>query len=288
MDNDKKERDKPTLGSLFAGIGGIDVGFETAGWKTRWQVELNPTKRAVLGDRFPNAERFEDVRQVGAKNLAPVDCIAGGFPCQDISNAGSSRKGGRRGLRGDRSGLFWEVMRVVDEVQPTWLVLENVPALLHTNDSEDIEAVIGAIAERGYLGFFRVLNAQYFGVPQKRERIFLVAGYHRFPTMDFLADAVPVEALPCAFGPKRQPCPADDWAGHTLQALNSPSRISIGSELLVAEENRWGEMAERARKSQVHGIRVGLDEINVAEKHAAGDAVVPAVAEWIAWKLLDS
>jgi DNA (cytosine-5)-methyltransferase 1 len=94
------------------------------------------------------------------------------------------------------------------------------------------------LADCGYLGFWRVLNAQYFGVPQKRRRIFLVAGFRQFPPMEFLADAGPVEAVPCSFGAKpRLWSPGDDWSGHTLQACNSSSRISIGSELLVAEKD---------------------------------------------------
>ncbi|WP_123433878.1 DNA cytosine methyltransferase [Pseudomonas brassicacearum] len=81
---------QPTLGSLFAGIGGFDVGFENACYRSAWQVELNPVNRAVLADRFRHARQFEDVRQCGAHNLSPVDVITAGFPCQDISVAGWS------------------------------------------------------------------------------------------------------------------------------------------------------------------------------------------------------
>lgn len=118
---------QPTIGSLFAGIGGFDIGFENAGYRTAWQVELNPVNRAVLADRFPHAQQLEDVRHCGAHNLSPVDVITGGFPCQDISVAGASRHNQhKRGLRGERSGLFWEVIRILKEVQPRWVVLENV------------------------------------------------------------------------------------------------------------------------------------------------------------------
>jgi DNA (cytosine-5)-methyltransferase 1 len=77
----------PTVGSLFAGIGGFDLGFERAGFETVWQVEIDPWCRKVLAKNFPHAERFEDVRTVGKHNLSRVDVIVGGFPCQDISNA---------------------------------------------------------------------------------------------------------------------------------------------------------------------------------------------------------
>ncbi|HEY0288800.1 MAG TPA: DNA cytosine methyltransferase [Pseudomonas sp.] len=87
----------------------------------------------------------------------------------------------KRGLRGERSGLFWEVIRILKEVQPRWVVLENVVNLLAVNDCEDFETVIRALADGGYVGCWRVLNAQYFGVPQQRRRVFLVAGLGRMP-----------------------------------------------------------------------------------------------------------
>jgi DNA (cytosine-5)-methyltransferase 1 len=287
MKNDEKLKAKPTVGSLFAGVGGIDLGFEQAGWRTAWMVERDGLKKAVLGDRFPDARLFEDVRDVGEKNLSQVDCLVGGFPCQDISNAGAGRKAGRLGLGGERSGLFWEVVRIIREIQPTWLVLENVPALLHSNDCKDFEVVIKALADCGYVGLFRVLNAQYFGIPQKRNRIFLVAGLNRFPPLELLSDAAPVEALSCSFRAIYQPwCKADDWAGHTLSAMDTPTRIGLGSEVLVAESDRWGAMVERERISRVDGVSAGLGKIDLSEKRFAGDAVCPPVARWIAEKLI--
>ena len=211
-----------TIGSLFAGIGGFGVGFENAGYRTVWQVELNPANRAVLADRFPHARQFEDVRQCGAHNLCAVDVITAGFPCQDISIAGC-RESNRatRGLQGERSGLFWEVIRILKETQPRWVVLENVVNLLAVNDSRDFETVIRALADCGYVGFWRMLNAQYFGVPQQRRRVFLVAGYRRMPPIQFLADAAPVDAISPASQSQRWPRPADAWAANTLLANNS-------------------------------------------------------------------
>jgi DNA (cytosine-5)-methyltransferase 1 len=275
-------RGSKSIGSLFAGIGGFDLGFERAGWKTAWQVEINPTNRLVLADRFPGASRFEDVRECGRKNLQAVDCVTAGFPCQDISNAGGRRQGGPRGLSGARSGLFFEVLRILREVQPPWVVLENVPALLHSNGGRDFGAVLNGLAECGYVGYWRVLNAQYFGVPQARRRVFLVAGLGRFPSLEFLGDAAPVEAIPITAFEDRIDQAEGRWAGHTLTARNSACRICLGCEVLVAEEGRWREMAKRERRSQVHGVPRGLDAVNLAQVFAAGNAVVPAVAEWIA------
>ena len=270
------------MGSLFAGIGGFDRGFEKAGWRTAWQVEINPVNRLVLADRFPGARRFVDVREVGAEALAGVDCITAGFPCQDISPAGSRRKTGIEGLAGSRSGLFYEVLRILREIQPAWVVLENVPGLLHSNDCRDLQAVVAGLADCGYVGYWRVLDAQYFGVPQGRRRVFLVAGLGRYPSLDFLADAGAVEALPrTAFTPPLHGA-EDRWASFTYTARNSACRICIGSEVLVAETDAWHQMVERARVSRVHGLPKGLDAVNLAQCYAAGNAVVPRVAQWIA------
>lgn len=278
---------QPTLGRLFAGIGGFDVGFENAGYRSAWQVELNPINRAVLADRFPHAQQFEDVRHCGAHNLCSVDVLTAGFPCQDISIAGA-RESNRdtRGLRGERSGLFWEVIRILKEIQPRWVVLENVVNLLAVNDSLDFETVIRALADCGYVGFWRVLNAQYFGVPQQRRRIFLVAGYRQMPPFEFLADAAPVDAIPPASQSQHWPRPADAWAANTLLADRAASQIAMGCTTLVAHANGWDQMAERQRAAEDDGFCLGLDAANLAEAFGAGNAVVTQVAEWVAKVLL--
>lgn len=278
--------EQPTIGSLFAGIGGFDLGFERAGFKTAWQVEIDPLNRAVLADRFPSARRFADIRDFRPTRADAVDVVAGGFPCQDISNSGLSRKAGRLGLNGERSGLFYEAMRVVSEIRPQWVVLENVAALIFSNEGRDMARVLATFRELGYVGLWRTLDAQHFGSPCRRRRVFVVAG-HRPPPMELLSDAGPMEAIPSAMPALRKPRPADTWAGYTLQALNTEARITLGGELLVAESDGWDQMAERARKSERNGLRVGLGAADLAERKSAGNAVDPRVAEWIARKLIN-
>lgn len=156
-----------TVGSLFSGIGGIDLGFQRAGFEIAWQVEIDRQASSVLARHWPNVQRFEDVRKVGKKNLSKVDVIAGGFPCQDLSVAGM-----RGGLAGARSGLFWEMARITNELKPSFLVWENVPGLLSSDSGRDFARIVRGLADIGYYGAWRVLDAQFFGVPQRRRRVF--------------------------------------------------------------------------------------------------------------------
>ncbi len=275
-----------THGSLFAGIGGFDLGFERAGWQSLWQVELDYENRAVLADRFPRARQFSDVRSIQGERLDPVRCLTFGFPCQDISVMGSA-SGGGSGLSGARSGLFREALRIIDELRtkPDWLVVENVPRLLTVNNGKDFEFVVGSLAQRGYVGYARVLDAQYFGVAARRRRLILVAGLGRYPSMEFLADASPMEGLSSSFG-EEQISQRDQWIGYCLTAPDKGrhcnSRYNIGSENFVAEPDGWGAMLERAREAEANGLRWGLAEADLAEAWAAGNAVCPAVAQWVA------
>jgi DNA (cytosine-5)-methyltransferase 1 len=156
------------FGSLFTGIGGLDLGFERAGMECAWQVEVDAGCRRVLSRHWPHVERFNDVRQVGAAHLSAVDVLCGGFPCQDLSVAGR-----RAGLDGARSRLFYEFARIIDELRPTWTVIENVPGLLSSRGGRDMGTVLGTLAELGYGYAYRVLDAQYFGVAQRRRRVFI-------------------------------------------------------------------------------------------------------------------
>jgi DNA (cytosine-5)-methyltransferase 1 len=153
-------------GSLFAGIGGIDLGLDRAGMECAWQVERDPYCLRVLQKHWPRVPKLEDVRDVGKHNLAPVDLIAGGFPCQDISFAGKGA-----GLAGDRSGLWYEFARIIGELGPQYVLVENVSALL----TRGIGEVLGTLASLGYDAEWHCVPASYVGAPHRRDRIFIVA-----------------------------------------------------------------------------------------------------------------
>lgn len=152
--------------SLFSGIGGFDLAFERAHIDVVGQAEIEPSCQAVLAKYWPKVERYTDVKDVPK---VKADLICGGFPCQDISVAGK-----RAGLSGDRSGLWYEFARILDESRPEWCLIENVPGLLSSNDGRDMGAVLGTLSDLGYGFAYRVLDAQHFGVPQRRRRVFIV------------------------------------------------------------------------------------------------------------------
>jgi site-specific DNA-cytosine methylase len=160
-------------GELFAGIGGFSVGFEAAGIETAWQVEINPAAQKVLKVHYPNILLLGDVRECGAHNLGHVDVITFGSPCQDLSISGK-----REGLSGTRSGLFFEAIRIVDELHPTFAVWENVTGALSSNAGRDFAIVLAAFRDCGARDIaWRTLDAAGFGVPQHRRRVFVVADF---------------------------------------------------------------------------------------------------------------
>ena len=165
-----------TAVSLFAGVGGFDLALERNGVKVVASAEIDKHARSVLARHFPDAVQYDDVRKVTADGLRTAGfipergIITGGFPCQDLSVAGK-----RAGLVGARSGLFYEIARIADETKAKWLVLENVPGLLSSQRGADMGAVVGTLVELGYGVAWRVLDAQHFGVPQRRRRVFIVA-----------------------------------------------------------------------------------------------------------------
>lgn len=156
--------------SLFSGIGGFDLGFERAGMECAAQVEFDSKAQSVLKHHWPKVLHFGDVRHVGKHNLPAADLICGGFPCQDVSVAGR-----RAGLAGERSGLWFEFLRIVTECAPRWVVIENVPGLLSSNRGRDFATVIHGLVKCGYRVGWRVLDAQYFGLAQRRKRVFIIA-----------------------------------------------------------------------------------------------------------------
>ena len=156
---------RPTVISMFSGIGGLDLGFERAGFEIVRQCEIDPFCRRVLAKHWPDVPCHDDVKTMTFTE-GEADGIIGGFPCQDISNAGR-----RAGITGERSGLYGELVRSVRVVRPRFAVLENVAALLERG----MGTVLGDLAEIGYDAEWDCISAGSVGAPHLRERIFIFA-----------------------------------------------------------------------------------------------------------------
>lgn len=160
-----------TFLSFFAGVGGFDLGFQDAGMECLGHVEIDPTCQRVLERHWPGKLKGTDVTtylNAPPRNTKP-DVICGGFPCQDLSVAGK-----RKGLAGERSGLWFAFRDIIANLKPRWVVIENVPGLLSSHEGRDFALLLHGLAELGYRFGSRVLDSQYLGVPQRRRRVFIV------------------------------------------------------------------------------------------------------------------
>ena len=170
------------VAGLFAGVGGIELGLHRAGHRTELLCEIEPGAVAVLRARFPQVHLHEDVCTL--KGLPDsVDLVTAGFPCQDLSQAGKTA-----GIEGARSGLVGEVFRLVEQRSVTWLLLENVPFMLQLSKGRAMEVIIASLERLGYHWAYRVVDSRAFGVPQRRERVYLLASKTEDPRRVLFAD----------------------------------------------------------------------------------------------------
>jgi DNA (cytosine-5)-methyltransferase 1 len=231
-------------------VGGLDKGLEDAGMKVKWQVEIDPYCRKVLAKHWPDVERFEDVREVGVHNLAAVDLVCGGFPCQDISNAGK-----RAGIDGARSGLWAEFARLIRELRPQLVLVENVAALLNRG----MGRVLGDLAEGGYDAKWDCIPAAAVGAPHIRNRVFILAytaSVRRSGSVDEL---------------RRD--------GPSQQARKGWMFQSVGT--VAPDRRQWATEPDVGRVAD--GVPDRVDRLRTL-----GNAVVPQVAEWIGRRIIES
>jgi DNA (cytosine-5)-methyltransferase 1 len=167
---------------LFAGIGGIELGLASAGHETSLVCEIEPTARAVLDRHFPDVDKHDDVTTL--KDLPKgTDLLVGGFPCQDLSQAGKTV-----GIDGMRSGLVRDALRLAEKRKVPWLLLENVPFMLQLGRGRALDVIVTALEDLGYAWAYRVVDARAFGLPQRRERVFIVASREDDPRGVLFAD----------------------------------------------------------------------------------------------------
>lgn len=237
-----------TLGSLFSGIGGFELGLERAipELETIWQVEQEKFCQRVLQKHWPNAEMYNDVKSVGKHNLQPVDIICGGFPCQDISIAG--KKGG---IHGKKSGFWWEMHRIISELQPRIAIMENVPNLL----SMGLPEVLGSLSQIGYDAEWCIVSASQFGAPHLRKRIFIIAYSSSKQSRS------------------KEPISAGGISSNVQDTENAPYRSTY-----------W---EKTKTPSSICYLDDGIPD-RLAKLRSLGNAIVPQCSEWIGQKILNS
>lgn len=235
-----------TFGSLFSGIGGLDLGLERAGMHCAWQVELDDYARRVLDKHWPGVLRFRDVRECGAYNLPPVNLLCGGFPCQDISGAGKLA-----GIDGSRSGLWREFVRVIGELRPRYALVENVSNLLSGDSGRWFGRVLGDLATLGYDAEWHCIPAAAVGAPHLRDRVFVVAHTNH------------------------------SNADRGIGALQM-GRFPFAREIAKARDTGRTQWPTESRPAILaHGVPNRLEQLN-----GYGNAVVPLVAESIGRAIL--
>jgi DNA (cytosine-5)-methyltransferase 1 len=260
---------------LFSGIGGISLGLERAGMRTIAFCEIEPYCRAVLAKRWPGVPIHEDVRQLSL-TAGFADVICGGFPCQDIS-VGNQHNGGAKGLAGARSGLWSEYRRLIAEVRPSWVVIENVVALR----SRGLDQVLSQLAAIGYDAEWYCIPAAAIGALHRRDRIWIIA----YPQRDDVRQQ-----------PRRRH--GTSGAGAALAAVDGEAWAVADTDEPRLERWLRGELQECARQLSAgpdgasgiartwlaeSGIRRVADGVpNRAHRlRALGNAVVPQIPEII-------
>jgi DNA (cytosine-5)-methyltransferase 1 len=292
---ESEEGGATTCGDVFAGIGGMSLGLERAGFTVRWQVEVDPYCETILARHWPAIPRRRDVRFAGRTSLERVDLIAGGFPCQDVSIAGKGA-----GLAGHRSGLWHAFARLVGELRPRWVLVENVPALR----GRGADTVLGDLEAAGYAAWPCVVGARHVGAPHRRDRVWIVgrvadAGYgrrHQGGESTMLGDGAPPEWLQDvgqsrhADGASRVADPGGDTLWEQPRGRGGASRPGARFPAAPREQQHEWE-APRTVESRMggatHGISARLARTRWRnELRALGNAVVPQVVEAIGRAIL--
>ncbi|WP_018428258.1 DNA (cytosine-5-)-methyltransferase [Hoeflea sp. 108] len=244
--------------SLFAGIGGFDLGLErTGGFETVAFCEIDPYRRSILSKHWPDVRQYEDVRNLTADALARdgivIDVICGGFPCQDISIAGKGR-----GLAGAKSRLWFEFLRIIGEIRPTYALIENSPKLR----SRGLDVLLGGLSEIGYDAEWHCIPAAHVGAPHRRDRIWILA-YRQEDA--FRADAD-------SFGP-----------------YPPYLHFNRSAQLLDQQERDFGPMAWWRTEPDVARVVDGIpSRLDIARIRATGDSVVPFIPELIGRAILEA
>jgi len=256
------------VGSLFSGAGLGDLGLHRAGLKHRWFCECDPYARKILAARWPGVPILEDVRDVRAESAHPVDILAGGFPCQDVSSAGK-----RRGVKeGTRSGLWFEYLRIIREIRPRYVIVENVKALL----SNGMSTVLQGLAESGYDAEWDVFPAAAFGAPHLRERVVIVA----YPCGLRQPGAGSILEADAHMAERGRPDGSADWNGLRLEGPRAQAALSAHPGPVLRRVDDGGSHWMDRLRCLGNGIVPDLMEHVGRLVRAAEPACDPGGASW--------
>jgi DNA (cytosine-5)-methyltransferase 1 len=295
-------RSSLTTAGLFAGIGGLELGFHQSGHETALLCEIEPHANAVLKAKFPDSDLHDDVRKL--KTLPKIDLLAAGFPCQDLSQAGKTA-----GIKGKNSGLVGEVFRLLESGRrgPKWLLLENVPFMLQLDQGRAMTFLTKTLHELGYNWAYRTVDTRAFGLPQRRQRVILLASKTEDPrTILYCDDAGPPkelapleqEKVACGFY-WTEGIRGLGWAVDAVPTLKGGSGIGIpsppaiwmrhdGGEIVTPEirdaERLQGFPADWTLQREQDGISSGRKAI-AARWKLVGNAVSVPLAKWVGGRL---
>jgi DNA (cytosine-5)-methyltransferase 1 len=289
------------VASFFAGIGGFDLGFERAGMEVVFQCEINKFGQSVLKKHWGNVPLIDDIKNVKPNDIPlGTDVWCGGFPCQDLSSA---NQGKRKGLDGERSGLFYEFARLVKKRKPRWIILENVPGLLNSHQGEDFRCVLSELDELGYGISWRVLDAKYFGTPQRRRRVYIVGSLGSLSSARVLfeegaARTVARQGLGEKLSSDGRPLSSDGEANiYSIQHASIGRKASAGPQAKGFRND--GETYTLDSRGSADAVCSTLTPFRVRETaglsrtldsnryRAIGNAVNVAVIEWIGRRIIE-
>jgi DNA (cytosine-5)-methyltransferase 1 len=287
------------VASFFAGIGGFDLGFERAGMKVVFQCEIDPHCQQVLRRHWPKVRLHADITTLRAADIPKAEIWCAGWPCQDVSHGNVQREG----LGGARSGLFHQLANLLEVAHPSWIVLENVPGILTSDQGTALESVVGRLEDIGYLGGWFSANTCDTGLPQDRDRVFFVASFGTNCAYRFFVDG---GELSRDFAPRKS---KSAQAGQEVRNGNGADaplvvqrRGGFGYTLaksvcptIRAQTGRHqgghsdrpilcGEKFDVGRMREANGVSARLDG---RRGRLIGNSVSPTVAGWIAMRIAD-
>jgi DNA (cytosine-5)-methyltransferase 1 len=258
-----------TFGSLFAGIGGFDLGLERAGMVCKWQVEIDPFCQRVLAKHWPNVQRYSDVKDCGSHNLEPVDVICGGFPCQPHSVAGQ-----RKGADDDRD-LWPEYRRIIEAIRPAYIIGENVTGIISTI----LDQVLSDLDNIGYTSETFVIPACAFNAPHRRDRVWIVAYSEGVSIGAGLRASEQTE--------QRRGRSGNGSSTHVISNSTQPGLEGSDTARNPRAGGRASKHGQRGREADWWSVEPGMGRMaygvpdRVDRLTAIGNAIVPQVAQFV-------